>query len=296
MGLFARNRTLNCCGKIVELDRPHLMGILNTAPDSFYQGSRIEGVEEALRTAGRMLEEGADFLDVGGMSTRPGARRIPPEEDAARVVPVIKALAAEFPETVISVDTVYAHTARLALEAGARMVNDISAGWYDPKVLHVTADFQAPYVLMHMQGDPENMQNAPQYADPALEVLDFFIEKSRACYAAGIHDVIIDPGLGFGKSLLDNYFLLSRLEVLAIMELPILIGASRKSMVTRLLDVSPDEALNGTTAVNMIALEHGADILRVHDIRAARECLMIHQAMREAEATQTENVRKSPND
>lgn len=259
-----------------------IMGILNITPDSFYDGGRYHRDPHiALERIGAMLEAGADIIDVGGMSTRPGSARISVEEELDRVIPVIELAAARHPEALISIDTVHAAVAKAAVEAGACMVNDISAGRMDKDMIPAVAALNTPYILMHMKGDPGSMQDAPTYRDVALEVLDFLIEGSRRCRDAGIRDIIIDPGLGFGKSLAHNYELLHRLEVFSILELPVLIGASRKSMIYKLLNTNAEEALNGTSCVHMIALMKGASMLRVHDVRAARECLRIYEAFQE---------------
>jgi dihydropteroate synthase len=226
-----------------------------------------------------MLAAGADFLDVGGMSTRPGAEEVGEEEELNRVLPVVSAICERFPSALVSVDTVRATVARQAVEAGACMINDISAGRLDPDLYETVAALRAPYVLMHMQGTPRNMQKDPQYKNVVTEVLDFLIAELGKLRALGVHDVIVDPGFGFGKTLAHNYELLSNLRAFEILETPVLAGVSRKSMITRLLDVSPDEALNGTTALHMAALLNGAAILRAHDVREAVETVRIYEAL-----------------
>jgi dihydropteroate synthase len=268
-------RTLNCKGRLVLLDKPLVMGILNVTPDSFYDASRVQGKDTLLRQAGKMLEEGAAFLDIGGMSSRPGADLVPVEEELSRVVPALEALHREFPEALLSVDTVWARVAREAVAAGACMVNDISAGRLDPALYETVAALQVPYVLMHMQGTPRTMQRDPHYDDVVVEVLDFLIAELGKLRELGLHDVIVDPGFGFGKSLSHNYQLLRNLRALQILETPVLVGLSRKSMVTRLLGVTPQEALNGTTALHLAALQQGAGILRVHDVKEAVEVVRI---------------------
>jgi dihydropteroate synthase len=274
-----KQRTLNCAGRLVSLDRPKVMGILNITPDSFFAGSRMEGIDAALKKAEAMLAAGADFLDVGGMSTRPGAEEVGEEEELNRVLPVVSAICERFPSALVSVDTVRATVARQAVEAGACMINDISAGRLDPDLYETVAALRAPYVLMHMQGTPRNMQKDPQYKNVVTEVLDFLIAELGKLRALGVHDVIVDPGFGFGKTLAHNYELLSNLRAFEILETPVLAGVSRKSMITRLLDVSPDEALNGTTALHMAALLNGAAILRAHDVREAVETVRIYEAL-----------------
>ena len=274
-----KQRTLNCAGRLVSLDRPKVMGILNITPDSFFSGSRMEGIDAALKKAEAMLAAGADFLDVGGISTRPGAEEVGEEEELQRVLPVVAAICKRFPEALVSVDTVRATVARQAVEAGACMVNDISAGRLDPALYETVAALRVPYVLMHMQGTPRNMQKNPQYENVVTEVLDFLIAELGRLRALGVHDVIVDPGFGFGKTLAHNYQLMSNLRAFQILETPILAGVSRKSMITRLLGVSADEALNGTTALHMAALLNGAAILRAHDVREAVETVRIYEAL-----------------
>lgn len=251
------------------------MGILNVTPDSFFPGSRFSGVDAILEKAEQMLEEGATFLDIGGMSTRPGAEPVSAEEELRRVLPAVEALCARFPEALVSIDTVWASVARAAVNAGACMVNDISAGRMDPDMYGTVAALRTPYVLMHMQGNPQNMQQNPQYDDVLTVVMDFLIEELGKLRALGVHDVILDPGFGFGKTLAHNYALLKQLASFKILEAPLLVGLSRKSLITRLLDVPPDRALNGTTALHLVALQQGAHILRVHDVREAAEVVKI---------------------
>ena len=251
------------------------MGILNVTPDSFYSGSRVSETDGVLRRAEKMLEDGATFLDVGGMSSRPGAELVTEEEELKRVLPAIEAIHSRFPEALISIDTVWASVARKAVEAGACMVNDISAGRLDPKLYETVADLQVPYVLMHMQGTPRDMQRDPQYENVVEEVMDFLTMELGKLRELGVHDVILDPGFGFGKTVAHNYTLLRELSGLQILEAPLLVGISRKSMITRVLEVSPEEALNGTTALHMVALQEGARILRVHDVKEASEVIRI---------------------
>lgn len=248
---------------------PLVMGVLNATPDSFFGASRQATVAEALRTAERMLAEGADVLDVGGASTRPGAADVAEAEERERVVPVIAAIAARYPDAPISVDTWRAGVAEAAVEAGARLVNDIGAGLLDPAMLPTVAKLRVPYIAMHMQGVPRTMQHDPRYADVAAEVTLFLSERARAAHAAGIADVVLDPGFGFGKTTAHNLALLRALPRLKALGLPVLAGLSRKRMINEVLGTAPDEALNGTTVLNTFALLNGADLLRVHDVREA---------------------------
>jgi dihydropteroate synthase len=254
------------------------MGILNTTPDSFYAGSRIPDVSALLDQAGAMLADGARILDIGGASSRPGAADVPEAAEIRRVAPAVQALTTAFPEAIVSVDTWRAAVAKEALDAGARIVNDISAGRMDKDLWDTLAGAGVPYVLMHMQGTPQTMQAQPFYADVVQEVLDFFIQQVARLRARGIQDIILDPGFGFGKTLEHNYRLLDQLDVFqTVLELPVLAGLSRKSMICKALRVSPEAALNGTTALHVVALQKGAKILRAHDVREAREVIELHE-------------------
>lgn len=255
------------------------MGIINLTPDSFFAGSRQQGMDKVLQRAEQMLREGAAILDLGGMSSRPGAAVISVEEELQRVLAPIEQIKQSFPDAILSIDTVHSEVARQAVAAGASVVNDISAGSIDPRMYQTVAELQVPYILMHMQGTPKTMQQSPDYDDVVQEVLDFLIAEVHKLRKLGLHDIVIDPGFGFGKTLAQNFQLLSNLHVLQIMEVPILAGVSRKSMIYKLLNISPDEALNGTVAAHVIALQQGASILRVHDVRAAREAIQIWQAV-----------------
>lgn len=251
------------------------MGIINITDDSFYANSRSRSLQHIVTLAGEMLEAGAAMLDLGAQSTRPGAEEVGAAEELERLLPVIHALVNHFPEAVLSVDTYHASVAEKCVLAGAAVINDISAGEMDPDMIPLAASLKVPYIAMHMKGTPADMQKDPQYEDVVREVLDYFIFKTEACRRAGIADVIIDPGFGFGKTLAHNYQLLHRLELLHLAGAPILAGMSRKSMVYRLLGGSAAEALNGTTIVNTLALEKGASILRVHDVKEAMEAVEI---------------------
>lgn len=273
--LFYKNRTLNFQGRIVDISTPAVMGILNVTPDSFYAGSKYTLEKELLEKAEQMLVDGATFFDIGGMSTRPGAEIIGVEEELKRVIPAIEAVVKRFPEANISVDTVRAKVAREAVAAGAGMINDISAGAFDDELISAVAELQVPYMLMHMQGQPENMQQDPQYKNVTLEVIDFFSQKIAILKKVGIKDILLDPGFGFGKNLEHNYQLLKEMDQLKIFEMPILAGISRKSMICKLLKVNPEKALNGTTAAHVVALQNGANILRVHDVKEAMEVVKI---------------------
>ncbi len=276
--------TLNCKGRLVVIDTPVVMGIINTTPDSFYSGSRKQTIKAIVQEAGRMLSEGAVMLDIGGQSTRPGSERIPAQEEIQRVVPAIRAILDQHPEAILSIDTYSSPVAAAAMAAGASVINDISSGDMDPEILSVAADNQAPYVCMHMRGKPDTMQLDPVYTNVTLEVLDYLVQKITVCRAAGIHDVIADPGFGFGKNIRHNFTLLKELSAFHMMGVPVLAGLSRKSTIYKTLNILPEEALNGTTVLNTIALMNGASILRVHDVKAAVEAVRLTYACQAAGA------------
>ncbi len=274
--------TLNGRGRLISLEKPAVMGIINITADSFYAGSRRQGIDGILQQAEKMIGEGAAILDLGGQSTRPGAERISAEEELSRVLPAVEAIATRFPETVISVDTFYSRVALETVRVGAAMVNDVSGGLLDADMLQTVAALKVPYVCMHMKGEPQTMQANPHYDDVTREVLDFFIGRVADCRKAGIVDIIADPGFGFGKNITHNFTLLKNLELFKMLGLPILLGLSRKSTIYKTLGTSAEEALNGTTALNTIGLMKGANILRVHDVREAVEAVRLVEAMGEA--------------
>lgn len=261
------------------LSTPRVMGILNVTPDSFHDGGRYEDIAAILERAGQMVSEGADIIDIGGMSSKPGSQIISVEEELARVIAPIQALRAKFPAIILSIDTVHAAVAEEAVAHGVSIVNDISAGTLDKAMVPTVARLQVPYIIMHMQGTPETMQVAPSYHNVVTEVMDYLIARLQLCREAGIKDVVIDPGFGFGKTNEHNFSLLRRLSLLKTLDVPILAGLSRKSMITKTLGIKNAEALNGTTALNMAALMNGANILRVHDVKAAKETILLYQAM-----------------
>ncbi len=260
--------------RLIEPKFPLVMGIMNATPDSFHAASRVD-VDVALRLAERMLTEGAMILDVGGQSSRPGSTEVTVSEELERVLPVITAIHARFPEALISVDTWRSTIAKEAVEHGASMVNDIGAGLLDPEMLRIVAQLHVPYVAMHMQGRPATMQKAPTYFDVSAEVTFFLSERSNTSHDAGIADVIIDPGFGFGKTTAHNFTLLNDLGRVAALGAPVLVGLSRKRMINEVLGTRPEEALNGTTVLNTIALMKGASILRVHDVKEAVEAVKL---------------------
>jgi dihydropteroate synthase len=272
--------SINCKGRLITFDIPLVMGIINTTPDSFYKGSRKENVETVIQTAERMLVEGATILDVGGQSTRPGSTRVPVDEELKRTIPAIEAIAHAFPNAFISADTFYAKVAEEAVAAGASMVNDVSAGSVDDTLLETVGRLGVPYVLMHMQGDPQTMQQNPVYNNVVLEVFDYLNFKIKSLTEAGVKDIIIDPGFGFGKTAKHNLQILQQLDYFKKLGLPLLMGLSRKATIYKTLGITADEALNGTSVLNTISLLKGADILRVHDVKEAVEAVKLVQAFK----------------
>lgn len=270
--------TLNCGGKLITLDRPLVMGIINVTPDSFYSGSRHQEINDIVQRAGQMLADGADILDIGGQSTRPGSDRITAAEEVARVVPPIQAILKQFSQAVISIDTYYGAVAKAAAAAGAVIINDISAGTLDASMPDTVAALGLPYVLMHMQGTPENMQQAPGYANVVTAVFDSLNKSLHRLQRAGVKDIIIDPGFGFGKTAAHNFTLLRHLRYLKQLGKPILAGLSRKGTIYKTLGTDAAGALNGTTVLNTIALMNGADLLRVHDVKEAAEAVKLFTA------------------
>jgi dihydropteroate synthase len=275
--------TLNCKGRLLVIDKPVVMGIINTTPDSFFEGSRHSVTEQIVDTAGKMIDDGATIIDIGGQSTRPGSKAVSAEEELERTGPAIAALHKHFPETFISIDTYYSLVARETVLLGADIVNDISAGSMDANLVPVVAELQIPYVLMHMQGTPATMQTEPRYNDVVQEVLQFLIQAKTSLRAAGIKDIIIDPGFGFGKTIQHNFRLLQQLNTFSMLDCALLAGLSRKSTVYKtLLHTTAGKALNGTTVLNTLALNNGANILRVHDVKEAMECITLHEAYKNA--------------
>ncbi len=274
--------TLNCRGKIIVMDKPLVMGILNATPDSFYEGHLFKPEDEISTLVKQMVDDGAAIIDVGGQSTRPGSKRIDSDEELKRVIPVIEMINKNFPGTIISIDTYSSKVAKAAIAAGAAIVNDISGGELDEDMLQTVAGLQAPYICMHMQGTPQSMQQQPQYNNVVTDVLDYFIAKTTQCKKAGIQDVIIDPGFGFGKTIEHNFSLLKNLQAFSMLGKPVLAGLSRKSTIYKTLNTTADKALNGTTVLNTIALHNGAAILRVHDVKEANETIALYEAYKKA--------------
>lgn len=267
--------TLNCNGKILSLKYPLVMGIINVTPDSFYSSSRVSEPVHAIQRAGNMIREGAEIIDIGAVSSRPGAEFISVEAELERLMAVLRPVRKEFPNVLISIDTFRAEIAQQSLNEGANIINDISAGTLDPNIIEVVSNHKVPYIFMHMQGVPETMQKKPKYDDVVSDILKFMFNRIRYLRSKGIEQLIADPGFGFGKSLDDNYQLLDKLEVFKILEIPLLVGISRKSMLYKLLGITSEQSLNATTAAHVIALQKGAKILRVHDVREAAEVIRI---------------------
>ncbi|MBY0482327.1 MAG: dihydropteroate synthase [Chitinophagaceae bacterium] len=267
--------TLNAKGRLIILDEPIVMGIINCTPDSFHEGSRAEKIEDAVNKAAAMLEQGAAIIDIGGQTTRPNSVKISAAIELERVIPVIRAILDRFPEALISIDSFYAQVAKEAVDAGAAMVNDVSAGLIDPNMLLTVASLQVPYICMHYSGKGEDLHEPVHSSNITRTVLDFFIERIESCKKAGIKDLIIDPGFGFGKTVAENFKLVKDISILTILEKPILLGVSRKSSIYKTLNGTAETALNGTTVLNTIGLLNGAHILRVHDVKEAVEAIKL---------------------
>jgi dihydropteroate synthase len=267
--------TINCNGILVDLSSPKVMGILNVTPNSFYDGGKHKEINSIIHQVDKMLSEGADFIDIGAYSSKPSAEFVSEEEEIKRLVPIVKSLVDTFPNIILSVDTFRAHVAKAAVENGVAMVNDISAGLLDDKMLEIVAELKVPYIMMHMRGNPQTMQSLTDYTDIVKEMIFYFSERIQKARSFGISDIVIDPGFGFAKTLEQNYEVLHKMELFEMLELPLLAGVSRKSMIYKVLEKTPQEALNGTSVLNTIALQKGAKILRVHDVKEAVECIKL---------------------
>ena len=268
-------KTLNIAGKLLDLSTPQVMGILNVTPDSFFSGSRVLQIEDAYKKADKMLSEGASMLDIGGHSTRPGADAVSEEEELNRVLPVVEMLRKRFPEAIISIDSFRASVARKSIEAGAHIINDIAGGNLDPLMFETVAELNVPYILMHSRGTPQTMKELNQYDDLVTDVLRELQAKIYQLRQLGVKDIVADMGFGFAKNADQNYVLLRELRAFEALEVPLLVGVSRKSMIWRKLDITPDQSLNGTTALNTVAILNGANILRVHDVKEAIEVVKL---------------------
>lgn len=272
--------TINCNGQLIDLSTPKVMGILNVTPNSFYDGGRFADEKTILNQVEKMLAEGADFIDVGGYSSKPNAEEVTEADELQRVIPVIRSILKQFPQTLISIDTFRSTVAQESIQAGAVIINDISAGSLDHNMMKTVASLQVPYIMMHLKGNPQTMQSLAQYDNVVKEMLFYFSEKVALARSLGINDLIIDPGFGFAKTTAQNFEVMQKLELFQHLELPLLVGISRKSMVHKTLGITADTALNGTTSLNTVALMKGTHILRVHDVKEAVECVMLTKALR----------------
>lgn len=274
-------KTIKCRGSLVSLDTPKIMGILNLTPDSFYDGGFYNDKTKIFSQVEKMLSEGADFVDMGAMTTNHGAKLISTEEELQRLIPILKDLVQEFPQALFSIDTFRAEVAKQSIENGASLINDVSGGNLDSKMFETIAKLKCPYVLMHMRGTPETMNSLANYENLTIEIIQELVVKIEQLVALNVSDIIIDPGFGFSKTVAQNFELLRELDIFKkIIDLPILVGVSRKSMIWRTLNITASEALNGTTALNMIALEKGSNILRVHDVKEAKETIALFKALK----------------
>lgn len=282
--VFNNSNMINCRGHLVDLSKPVIMGILNVTPDSFFDGGKFTEEKAIFEQVTKMIDEGAIIIDIGGQSTRPGAKALSVRQEENRVLPVIASLMAKFPDLLISVDTFRSQVARKAIQEGAALVNDVSGGDLDPEMFQTIAEEEVPYILMHMQGVPETMQVDPSYENVVTSVYSVLSKKVSLLRTLGVADIIVDPGFGFGKTVEHNYRLLQSLQLFRNTGCPVLAGMSRKSMICKVLKVKPENALNGTTALNMVALMNGASILRVHDVKAANEAIQLYEAYAGASA------------
>ncbi|MEO8236149.1 MAG: dihydropteroate synthase [Flavobacterium sp.] len=271
--------TINCKGQLIDLSTPKVMGILNVTPDSFYDGGSFTSDKNILYQVEKMLTEGARFIDVGGQSSKPNAVIVSVDEELNRVVSAVDLILKNLPETIISIDTFNSKVAQIAIENGAAIINDISAGSLDDKMFETIAKLQVPYIMMHMRGTPQTMSKMTNYDDLVKDILFYFSEKVAKARSFGINDLIVDPGFGFAKTLEQNFELLHKLDLFQMLELPILVGISRKSMIYKTLETTPENALNGTSVLNTIALTKGANILRVHDVKEAVECVKLYNQL-----------------
>ncbi|MEO6174896.1 MAG: dihydropteroate synthase [Flavobacterium circumlabens] len=270
---------INCKGQLIDLSTPKVMGVMNVTPDSFFDGGKYKNEYEIVTRAGKILTEGATFIDIGAYSSRPGADFVSEQEEIDRIVPAIEIILKHFPEALLSIDTFRAEVAKASIESGAALINDIAAGELDDKMFDVIAHYNVPYIMMHMRGNPQTMQTMTQYEDIVKEMLFYFSEKVKKARSLGINDLILDPGFGFAKTTEQNYEVLQKMELFNSLELPVLVGISRKSMIYKTLNITAQEALNGTTVINTIALTKGAKILRVHDVKEAMECVTLFNKM-----------------
>lgn len=271
--------TINCKGNLIDLSTPKVMGILNITPNSFFDGGKYKDESTILNRVEKMLNDGASFIDIGAYSSKPGAEFVSEEEELARLLPVLELILLKFPKILLSIDTFRSEVAKKCIENGVAIINDISAGLLDEKMIETISKLQVPYIMMHMKGNPETMQFLANYEDVVKEMMFYFSERINKARSFGLNDIIIDPGFGFAKTIEHNYEIMQKLDFFSILELPVLVGISRKSMIYKVLENTPEEALNGTTILNTIALQKGANILRVHDVKEAVECIKINSVL-----------------
>lgn len=274
--------TITLNQQLIDLNIPRIAAILNVTPDSFYDGGQLKNHDQLLSRVQEHIDQGADIIDIGGYSTRPGAAEVSVEEELSRVIPVVELLQEHFPKTPLSVDTFRSEVALQSLEKGAAMINDVTGSQADPKLLDVVASFQVPYIGMHMRGNPQTMNTLTDYEDIVVELRKHFSRLAEETAKRNLNDLIIDPGFGFAKTAEQNFFLLNHLDAFKLLKLPILVGLSRKSMIYKTLQTTPEEALNGTSALHMIALERGAHFLRVHDVKPAKECIDLYLKLKQS--------------
>ena len=267
--------TINCKGILVDLSTPKVMGILNVTPNSFYDGGKYKNESEILSQVEKMLIDGASFIDIGAYSSKPNAEFVSEQEEISRIVPVVDLILKHFPETILSIDTFRSEVAKATIESGSAIINDISAGMLDDKMLEIIGKYNVPYIMMHMRGNPQTMQTLTNYEDIVKEMLFYFSERVAKARTFGINDLILDPGFGFAKTIDQNYEVFQKMELFKMLELPLLVGISRKSMIYKTLDITIENALNGTTVLNTLALSKGANIIRVHDVKEAAECVTL---------------------
>lgn len=278
--IIQQKKTINAAGRLIEFDRPKIMGILNLTPDSFYSASRVNSAGQALHATEQMLKEGADFIDIGAYSSRPGADDISIEEEKERLIPAVKAIIKEFPQAILSIDTFRSEAAIAAINEGAHIINDISGGELDPEMFRTVAKLKVPYILMHMKGTPQTMKQLTHYNNIFQDILHYFSAKINQLTELGVNDVIADPGFGFAKTIEQNFQLLKQFDNFKLTGVPVLAGLSRKSMIWKTLGIKNEEALNGTSVLNTFALIKGADILRVHDVKEAKEVIELMELLK----------------
>ena len=276
---MSQELSINCKGKLLTLGKPLVMGVINTNDNSFYKGSRVTDRDQILQKTAQMIIEGADIIDLGVMTSKPGAQLSDPNQELETILPILKIIKTSFSDIVISVDTIHSKVAKVVLNEGASIINDITGGNFYSNMYGIVADAKSPYVMMHIQGLPSNMQDNPIYDDVVMDISKYFVSNIKKAKDAGITDIILDPGFGFGKTLDHNFDILRQFEVFKIFDFPLLASISRKSMIWKTLDSDPENALNGTTALNMILLQKGANILRVHDVKEAVECVKLYNRL-----------------